>query len=91
MAIYPAWWSWKAVLNKSHKFIKLQADSNILASPEAGGKNCLPYVLAPRRFPASQEEKDKDKQNNNKKRPKVHHLALVSDAIQNFMNRFSFG
>ena len=27
--------------------IKLQADSNILVSPEAGRDNCLPYVLAP--------------------------------------------
>ena len=43
----PAWWSWKAVLNYSHISIKLQADSNILASPEAGRGNCLPYVLAP--------------------------------------------
>ena len=43
----PAWWSWQAVLNYSHIFIKLQADSNILASPEAGRGNCLPYVLAP--------------------------------------------
>ena len=42
-----AWWSWKAVLNYSHISIKLQADSNILASPEAGRGNCLPYVLAP--------------------------------------------
>ena len=29
---------------------KLQADSNILASPEAGRGNCLPYVLAPPSF-----------------------------------------
>ena len=28
--------------------ITLQADSNILASPEAGRGNCLPYVLAAR-------------------------------------------
>ena len=27
--------------------IKLQADSNMLASPEAGRGNCLPYVLVP--------------------------------------------
>ena len=46
-ALSPAWWSWKAVLNYSHISIKLQADSNILASPEAGRGNCLPYVLAP--------------------------------------------
>ena len=43
----PAWWSWQAVLNYNHISIKLQADSNILASPEAGRGNCLPYVLAP--------------------------------------------
>ena len=43
----PAWWSWQAVLNYSHIFIKLQADSNILASLEAGWGNCLPYVLVP--------------------------------------------
>ena len=43
----PTWWSWKAVLNFNHISIKFQADSNILASPEAGHGNCLPYVLAP--------------------------------------------
>ena len=45
----PAWWSWQAVLNYSHISIKLQADSNILASPEAGRGNCYPmqYALAP--------------------------------------------
>ena len=42
-----AWRSWQAVLNFSHIFIKLEADSNILASPEAGRGNCLFYVLAP--------------------------------------------
>ena len=46
-AFSPAWWSWKTVLNYSHISIKLQADSNILVSPEAGWGNCLPYVLAP--------------------------------------------
>ena len=43
----PAWWSWQAVLNYSHISIKLQADNNILLSPEAGRGNCLSYVLAP--------------------------------------------
>ena len=43
----PPWWSWQAVLNYSHIFIKLQADSNILVYPEAGRGNCLHYVLAP--------------------------------------------
>ena len=43
-ALSPASWSWQAVLNYSHIFIKLQADSNILASPEAGRGNCLPSV-----------------------------------------------
>ena len=47
MALSPAWWSWQAVLNYSHISIKLQADSNILVSLEAGWGNCLPYVLAP--------------------------------------------
>ena len=36
MAHSPAWWSWQAVLNYSHISIKLQTDSNILISPEAG-------------------------------------------------------
>ena len=35
-ALFPAWWSWQAVLNFNHTSIKLQADSNILAFPEAG-------------------------------------------------------
>ena len=35
-------------LYKTKKLIKkFQADSNILASPEAGRDNCLPYALAP--------------------------------------------
>ena len=41
---FPAWWFWQAVLNYNHISIKLQADSNILVSPEAGRGNCLPYV-----------------------------------------------
>ena len=44
MALSPAWWSWQPVLNYSHISLKLLADSNILASPEAGRGNCLPYV-----------------------------------------------
>ena len=47
MAISPAWWSWQAVLNFNHISIKLQVNSNILTSPEAGWGNCLSYVLAP--------------------------------------------
>ena len=46
-ALSPAWWSWQAVLNYNPISIKLQADNNILTSPEAGGGNCLPYILAP--------------------------------------------
>ena len=46
MALSSAWWSWQAVLNYSDIFIKLQTDSNILASSEAGWSNCLLYVLA---------------------------------------------
>ena len=65
--ISPAWRSWQAVLNSSHISIKLktkrkkiQTDSNILASPEVGRL---------RRFPASQEDKNRDtvKQNNKNK------------------------
>ena len=40
MAHSPAWWSWQAVLNYSHISIKLQVDSNVLASPETGRNNC---------------------------------------------------
>ena len=43
-ALSPAWWSWQAVLNYSNISTKLLADSNILASPEAGRGNFLPYV-----------------------------------------------
>ena len=46
-AHFPAWWSWQAVLNYIHISIKLQADSNILVSLEAGRSNCLPYILVP--------------------------------------------
>ena len=46
-ALSLAWLSWQAVLNYSHISINLQADSNILASLEAGRGNCLPYVFAP--------------------------------------------
>ena len=46
-ALSSALWSWQAVLNYSNISTKLLADSNILASPEAGRCNCLPYVLAP--------------------------------------------
>ena len=46
-AHFPAWWSWQAVLKYSHISIKLQAENNILVSPEAGRGVCLPYVLAP--------------------------------------------
>ena len=35
---------WQAVLNCNHISTKLLADSNILASPEAGRGNCLPYI-----------------------------------------------
>ena len=43
-ALLRAWWSWQAVLNYNYISIKLQADINILVSPEAGQGNCLPYV-----------------------------------------------
>ena len=35
-AFFPAWWSWQAVLNYNNISTKLLADSNTLASPEAG-------------------------------------------------------
>ena len=65
-ALSSAWWSWQTVLNTSitrisRISIKLQAHSNILAAPEAGRGNCLPYVLVSRRFPAIQENKCRDK------------------------------
>ena len=60
-ALSPAWWSWQAVPNNRHISTKLLADSNILASLEAGWGNCLPYVWRLRRFPASQEDKYADK------------------------------
>ena len=44
-AYSPAWWSWQAVLNYSHIFIKLQADSNILASPEASPETSPQYFM----------------------------------------------
>ena len=47
-ALSPASQSWQATFNFSYIFIKLQADSNVLASPEAG--RGLPYVLAPLLF-----------------------------------------
>ena len=64
-ALSPAWWSWQAVLNYSHISIKLQTDSNILVSPEAGRGNCLPYVKRLRCFPARQEDKYRDEINKN--------------------------
>ena len=60
-ALSSALWSWQAVLNYSNISIKLQEDSNIFASPEAGWGNCLPYLWRLHRFPASQEDKYRDK------------------------------
>ena len=45
-ALSPAWWSWQAILNYSHISIKLQAESNILASPEAGQVIAYPMYSA---------------------------------------------
>ena len=61
MALFPVWWSWQAILNYSHISINLQAESNILASLEAGQGNCLPYDQHLRHFSASQEDKYRDK------------------------------
>ena len=51
---FPCWQSWQAVLNFCHICInlkkqnkKFQLNRNMLASPEPGRSNCLPYVLAP--------------------------------------------
>ena len=55
-ALFPCLIVWQAILSYSHISIKLQADSNILASPDAGWGNCLP-------FPESQEDKSRDKIN----------------------------
>ena len=60
-AVSFVWWSWQAILNYSHISIKLQEDSNILASPEAGRYNCLPYVLAPSTLSCEQGDKYRDK------------------------------
>ena len=60
-AFSPAWWSWQTVLNYSQISIKLQADSSILASPEAGRGNCLPYVLAPPSLSCESKDKYRDK------------------------------
>ena len=46
-ALFPASWSWQAVRKYCHISIKLQADNNILASPEAGRGNCLPLLAPP--------------------------------------------
>ena len=46
-ALSPAWRSWQAILNYSHISIRFQSDRSIMAFPEAGRGNCLPYVLAP--------------------------------------------
>ena len=47
--------------SESHFSIKLQADSNILASLEAGWGNYLPYVLAPPSLSCESEAKHRDK------------------------------
>ena len=39
----------------SRSFIKLQADSNILASPDVGWDIGFHYVLAPQSLPAGQK------------------------------------
>ena len=57
------WWSWQAVLNYSHIFIKLQADSNTLGSPEAGRGNCFLYVSAPPSLSCESKPYSRDKIN----------------------------
>ena len=60
--------AWQAVLSFSYISTKLkkqnkkfQPDCNILASMEAGQDNWLPYIQRLRRFPASQEDKYRNK------------------------------
>ena len=57
---------------KSYLYQKFQLDSNILASPEVDRGNCLPYALVLRRFPASQEDKYRDKINLMPLKKKLH-------------------
>ena len=45
-ALSPAWWSWQAVPNYCNISTKLLADSNILASPEAGQVIVYPMYSA---------------------------------------------
>ena len=68
--------------------MKLQADSNILASPEAGRGNCLPYVLAPPSFPASQEDKYRDKINKINKISNIFNLAHLTFITTNLNKPF---
>ena len=63
MAHFPAWLFWQAVLNYNHISVKLQADSNILVSLEAGWGNCIPYVLVPLSLSCESEDKYRDKIN----------------------------
>ena len=67
-AIFPPWQSWQAVLTFSHISIKLKNKLKISSgqqyhgiSFEAGLDNCLLYEERLRRFPASQEDKYRDK------------------------------
>ena len=71
---------------QSYLYIKLKnqiknykSDSNISASPEAGRGNRLPYVQRLRRFPASQEDKYRDKNNMEQNRADAIANALYSD------------
>ena len=64
MTLPPSLRSWQVVLNFNHISIKPkytkknELDRNILASPEAGLNNCLPYVLAPPSLSCKSEEKN---------------------------------
>ena len=84
-ALSSAWQSWQAVVNFSHISIKLNLylDSNILASPEAGRSNCLLQIYRLCRFPASQEDKYKDK--NEMKYRNVSSTEKPNHVVQNFV------
>ena len=68
-ALSPAWWSWQAVVNKSHISIKISSGQQYFGTSSSRSENCLStYIVCLRRFPASQEDKYRDKnQSKNKK------------------------
>ena len=58
-----------------------------MASPEAGRGNCLPYVQRLRRFPASQEDKYRDKIKI-KKNKKIRLIFFIFNAFKTSSKTF---